>query len=136
MSGSLDFFLNCYVYPLAGLSLLVVGGWSSWAVWRPEGGSGTGPSLAVRLSTLLLGMLWGWYLTNLEHSLDPSRVIVGFPMPVMTLSRSSGKWLELGSVPSLPCMLLNVAIGVGLANAALHQYFRRRSRRARRRERA
>jgi hypothetical protein len=120
MAGGVGAFLNFYVFPLVGCSLLVLGAWASWALWRPWSGIRFPlPGLAIRVGGLILGGFWGWFLTNLEYARDAVHVTIGFPMPVMTLARSSGRWVELGAVASTPCMVLDLAIGVGLVNAAL-----------------
>lgn len=121
-------FLDDYLYPLFGLMLLALGAWSTWAVWRPGG-----PSLAARVAALILGGVAGWCLANLAHAEGVQEVTIGFPMPVLTLVKGSGHWLELAGSPSLPCLLLDLAVGVGLLNALLHVFHERRSRPAPRR---
>lgn len=121
MGGALGTFLNLYVFPMLGLGLLTVGSWFSWKLWtgRRDGGAG-GPSLAARVAALILGGVWGWCLVNLPHALDDHQVILGFPMPVMTLAKVSGPWLELGGAASKLCLLLDLVIGLAMVNTALH----------------
>jgi len=109
--------MNDYGYPLAGIGLLGLGAWSSWKVWRPD--QPPAPALAARIAALILGLVWGWFLTNLEYAPDPLHVTVGFPMPVVTLVRHPGQWMEPGSSASVPCLALDLVIGVGLANGVL-----------------
>jgi hypothetical protein len=128
MSGAAGDLLHSYVCPLTGLALLAVGAWSSWAIWWSGiAGSMTLPPLTLRVACFLLGGLWGWFLTNVQYPMDPAHVSVGFPMPVTILARSSGPWLVIESAASLPCLLLNLVIGVGLANALLHLVWRLRN---------
>jgi hypothetical protein len=125
--------LNDYLFPLVGLSLLTLGAWSSWELWRPWADRGSPvPPLAVRVAALILGGVWGWVLTNLTHPLDPLHVTLGWPMPVMTLTRESGRWLELGAT-SIPCILLNLVIGIAMIQALLHLAWKLRPKRRPRR---
>jgi hypothetical protein len=135
MGGGVGAFLNCYVFPLMGCSLLALGAWSSWEIWKPWTGRFPVPSLAVRVGGAILGSVWGWFLTNLQYARDAFHVTVGFPMPLVTLARSSGRWVELGAAASVPCMLLNLAIGIGLTNTLLRLVWKRRALRLRRRTR-
>ena len=129
MGGSLATFLNFYVFPMVGLCLLALGAWSTWELWARGGAArSAGPSLAARVAALILGWVGGWWLANLPHALDSRRVILGFPMPVMTLTKASGRWLELGSTASIPCLLLDLAIGIGMVNAALRLVWKFRPR--------
>ena len=121
MTGDL---LHSYLCPLAGLSLLGVGTWSSWVVWKP---GLRPPALASRVASLLLGCLWGWILTQVAYPVDPAHVAIGFPMPVAVLARGPGRSLVMDSTLSLPCLGLNLAIGIGLANAGLHLIWKRKS---------
>ncbi|MDR3672992.1 MAG: hypothetical protein P4L36_19260 [Holophaga sp.] len=127
MSEALGVFLDDYGFPLLGLGLLAQGAWSSWGLWkaRPDDGS---PALTLRIAALVLGAVWGWILTNLPHAHDAAHVTLGWPMPVMTLTKASGRWLELGARASLPCILLNLAIGVGMVNTLLGQAWKLRPR--------
>ena len=133
MGGALGIFLNFYLFPMLGLGLLGLGSWSTWKLWTGRGGGAAGPSLAARVAALILGAVWGWCLVNLTHPLDGQRAILGFPMPVMTLSAASGRWLELGGAASLPCLLLDLAIGLGMVHTALHLAWKLRPRRRPRR---
>ena len=136
MDGGFGDFLDFYVYPMAGLGFLLLGLWFTWTLWKP--GSGTRrevPGLAPRLAAVVLGCVWGWILANLPYSPDPRHVILGFPMPVMTLAKVSGKWLELGTMASIPCLFLDLAIGIGMVHALLHFLWKwQRRRRPRPRE--
>jgi hypothetical protein len=121
MAGGLGDFLDFYVYPLAGLGFMLLGLWFTWGLWKPGRGTRNQvPGLAPRLAAVILGCVWGWILANLPYSPDPSHVILGFPMPVMALAKVSGKWLELGTTASIPCLFLDLAIGIGMVHALLH----------------
>jgi hypothetical protein len=129
MGGALGTVLDYYLFPLLGLLLLALGAWSSWELWRPWASPGRVPSLATRVSALILGGVWGWFLTNLPHPQDTLHVTLGWPMPVMTLSRDMGRWLDLGARASIPCLLLDMAIGLGMVNAVLLLLWKLRPRR-------
>jgi hypothetical protein len=110
-------FLNSYVLPMAGLSLMVYGAWSVWAVW-----SAAGPArlpLPARVVTVIVGCMGGWLMNSMAIPQDPLHVALGFPMPVLVLEKDAGASLSLGAMGSLPCALMNLAIGIGLAHAAL-----------------
>ena len=124
MGGALGTFLDYYLYPLFGLTLLALGAWCTWAVWRPRG-----PSPAARVAALILGGLGGWFLVNLAHAQGARQVTIGFPMPVLTLVKGAGHWMEMAGAASIPCLLLDLAIGVGLVHALLYVAWARRSRR-------
>lgn len=124
VSGALATFLNYYGFPLLGLGLLGLGAWSSWELWQGR----PGPALAPRVAALILGAVWGWILANLPHAQDALHVTLGWPMPVMTLTKASGRWLELGARASIPCMLLNLAIGMGMVNTLLRLLWKLRER--------
>jgi hypothetical protein len=129
MGVALGTFLNDYVFPLVGLGLLTAGVWCSWELWRPwTRNRASMPPLAARVAALILGGVCGWMLANLTHPLDPQHVTLGWPMPVMTLTRDSGRWLELGAA-SVPCVLLDLAIGAGMVNALLRFCWKLRPRR-------
>jgi hypothetical protein len=87
------------------------------------------PSLATRVAALILGGVCGWFLTNLPHPQDPLHVSLGWPVPVMTLSRDMGRWLDLGARASIPCLVLDMAIGLGMVNAILLLFWKLRPRR-------
>ena len=125
MAGDL---LHSYVCPLTGLVLLALGTWSSWEVWRPGmRGASELPPLAYRIASFILGALWGWLLTNVVYPMDPAHVALGFPMPVTVLGRGSGPSLVMDSAISLPCLFLNLVIGIGLANALLRLVWKRKA---------
>ena len=132
MGEALVTFLNFYVFPMLGLCLLAAGAWCTWELWAGDRKPGP-PSLAARVAVLILGGVLGWCLANLAHARDAQHIILGFPMPVMTLTRVSGRWLELGGTASIPCLLLDVVIGIGMANAALRLAWQHRRPRPRRR---
>ena len=117
MGGEVGIILNDYGCPLAGIGLLGLGAWSSWQVWRPARIGA--PSLTARLAAPVLGLVGGWFLANLEYAPDPLHLTVGFPMPVVTLVRHPGQWMEPGSSASATCLALNLIIGAGLANGVL-----------------
>jgi len=129
MGGALGTVLDFYLFPLLGLLLLAVGAWSTWELWRPWNSPGTVPSPATRVAALILGGVWGWFLTSLPHPQDPLRVTLGWPMPVMTLSRDPGRWLDLGARASIPCLVLDLAVGLGMVNAILLLLWKLRPRR-------
>lgn len=126
MGGGIGALLNFYVFPLLGCSLLALGAWASWAIWRPRADA-RAPSLAVRVGGVILGCVWGWFMTNLQYARDAAHVTVGFPMPVMTLVRSPQHWIEWDAAASIPCVLLNLAIGIGLVNALLRALWKGRA---------
>jgi hypothetical protein len=134
MVGVIGGFLVSYVFPLAGLALLLLGAWSAWQAWSPGAWPDkTRPTVSVRVSTLILGEMAGWLLNVIALPRDAQHIILGFPMPVMTLVRDGG--LAPGTSASPSCALLNLVIGIGLAHAALCALWPRlvhRSQRARR----
>jgi hypothetical protein len=134
MGGALGAFLNDYVFPLLGLCLMALGAWSSWEIWRPRTASeAEAPPLGSRVAAIILGGVWGWLLCNLPHPQDTAHIAIGFPMPVMTLAKGSGRWLELDSRASMPCALLNLAIGIGMVDTVLHLLWKFRPKRRPRR---
>ncbi|GEM_PF-1764505 len=124
MGGALGTFLNYYAFPLFGLSMLALGVWCTWTLWR----SAVLPSLGTRVAALILGMVCGWFLANLDLARDAAHVTIGFPMPVMILVKGSGRWLEVAGTASIPCLVLDLAIGVGMVNALLRLFWKPRPR--------
>jgi len=120
MAGGIGVLMNDYGWPLSGLGLLALGGWHAWRVWTATGTGRTEAfPLGVRITAVLLGVAAGWFLANLEYAPDPQHVTIGFPMPIVTLARHSGGWLEPGPAGSLPCLVLDLAVGVGLGHGLL-----------------
>jgi hypothetical protein len=110
-----------YLFPLAGCALVALGGWSFWKLWwSAQGHWPAPPSLGWRLGALVLGARLGWFLANLEYSPDPGSGVVGFPMPVLMLQEMPGRWAQpVAAAASVP-VLLNLAVGIGLASLVLH----------------
>lgn len=133
MADGVGVFLNFYVFPLVGCTLLALGAWFTWAIWRELPARRRAPSLPVRVGVLALGLAWGWILTDLAYARDAAHVTVGFPMPVLILARDTGSWAELRAVASIPCMVLDLVIGIGLANGVLLLVWKRRALRRKRR---
>jgi len=129
MGGALGTVLDYYLFPLLGLCLLALGARCSWELWKPWAGREETPSLAARAAALILGGVWGWALAGLPHPQDSLRVTLGWPLPVMTLSRDLGQGLDLGARASLLCLLLDLAIGLGMVNAILLLIWKLRPRR-------
>ena len=123
MGGALG-ILNYYLFPMLGLGLLALGAWCTWGLWRPQG-----PPVAARAAALVLGLVLGWILANLPHPEDALHMLLGWPLPVMTLVRASGLWLVMDARPSIPCLLLDLVVGIGSANALLRLFWRLRPRR-------
>jgi hypothetical protein len=130
MGGVFGTLLNDYVIPMLGLFLLVLGAWFTWKLWlAPSADRPEAPPLTIRMAAIILGAVWGWILTSLPHPQDALHVTLGWPMPVMTLTKASGRWLELDATASIPCLVLDLAIGIGMVNALLGLLWKLRPRR-------